>query len=89
MFKFLKKKKHDQHHRLLNEGEEDLQKCDLCENMQIKLKKCENCNEKKLCNSCLETEKLCNNCEIAYKKFCKALRRAKVSTEMQKYSELL
>lgn len=96
-FRFLKgkvfarkiKEQGEKHHRLLDEEDEDLKKCDLCENMQIKLKKCENCNKKTLCDSCLKTEKLCNKCNIEYTYFVQSLQRAKEANDLKKYQELL
>lgn len=95
-FKFLKskvfarknKEQGEKHHRLLEE-DEDLEKCNLCENMQLKLKKCENCNKKLLCNSCLEKEKLCNQCNIEYTYFVQSLQRAKEANNLKKYQELI
>lgn len=86
-FSFLKKRK--EHHLLLEDNDEDLKQCDLCENMYLKLKKCENCNKKKLCNSCLKTEKLCKECEIEYENFCKKLHKEKKKTDYKMYQELL
>lgn len=80
MFKkiFKKKKTDSDKETLLLEGhQQDLNQCDLCENMLLVLKKCENCYEKKLCNHCLKTEKLCNSCNIKYQEFCKSLYRLK------------
>lgn len=96
-FRFLKgkvfarknKEQGEKHHRLLDEEDEDLKKCDLCENMQLKLKKCENCNKPLLCNSCLEIEKLCINCDIEYRYFVQSLQRAKEANDLKKYKELL
>lgn len=96
-FRFLKgkvfpkklKEQGEKHHPLLEEEDEDLKKCDLCENMQLKLKKCENCNKKTLCNSCLETEKLCTKCDLDYQYFVQSLQRAKEANDLKKYKELL
>lgn len=47
--------------------------CDLCENKVTKLKKCEDCYERKLCSDCLKKEKLCKSCNVQYERFCNAL----------------
>lgn len=88
--KLFKKKQEvgEKHHPLLDEDETDLQKCDLCENMEMKLKKCHHCDKRLLCKSCLETEKLCNKCNISYESFCQALINSKMNSELKKYQEL-
>lgn len=70
-------KKNNGYQNVLLNGEKDLEKCDSCENMLSKLKKCETCRQRRLCNYCLKTKLLCNSCNIEYQKFCKSLERLK------------
>lgn len=87
MFNFFKKNKKSEYKSLI---EEELTKCDLCENLlnNLELHKCENCNQKKLCKECVTIEKLCKHCNIDYMNFCKQLQLAKERSMLEQYKKL-
>jgi len=83
---FLKKlfKKNDYGNALQFENNE----CDCCNEVPEKLKKCHECNERKICKMCyINGEVLCKKCTFEFDIFVKKLQKVKKQEEKkEKYN---